>query len=233
MKKSQVYTHPFGSAEFVLAHAKWRASRNRRPSMPFNGERNPEKALEMATVDFIDEDEIKILTAEEFVEKYDHDEIKQALRNFSFFHAKKLPKFLIHDDSHGVIMLDILKVFGMDFYLPVVVRSTNWLKIINKASGQMLDISLHEESWSCQDRFQLVGGLSEIFEKDIEGALSSYLQTSISYWKSINEPNGISVSERVKEIAKSEKLIQLINEVDVVELSNDYKQQELYFFKFE
>lgn len=49
MKKSQfAQLYPW-SAEFVVAHGLWRKSRGRHPSMIYRGERNPKKALELAT----------------------------------------------------------------------------------------------------------------------------------------------------------------------------------------
>ncbi len=48
MKKSILSQHAKGSAEEVVAHAKWRRSRGRNPSMSFVGERNPRKALSAA-----------------------------------------------------------------------------------------------------------------------------------------------------------------------------------------
>jgi hypothetical protein len=38
-------------ADFVIAHARWRNSRKRRPSMAYKGELNPRKALELAFED--------------------------------------------------------------------------------------------------------------------------------------------------------------------------------------
>ena len=54
MKKCDVYVFPVGSPEFVVAHARYKESRGKRPSMPYNGERNPKKALMMATVDAVE-----------------------------------------------------------------------------------------------------------------------------------------------------------------------------------
>jgi len=48
MKKHDVMERESGSAEFVVAHAKWQRSRGRQPSMSFEGQRNPRKALEAA-----------------------------------------------------------------------------------------------------------------------------------------------------------------------------------------
>ena len=48
MRKSVISKHTQGSAEEVVAHAKWRHSRGRNPSMSFVGERNPRKALSLA-----------------------------------------------------------------------------------------------------------------------------------------------------------------------------------------
>lgn len=45
MKKSALSQYVQGSAEAVVAHAQWRRSRGRAPSMSFVGERNPRKAL--------------------------------------------------------------------------------------------------------------------------------------------------------------------------------------------
>lgn len=47
MKKS-FRKFPVGSAEYVLAHAAWRRSRGRKPSMGYLTERNPTKALKLA-----------------------------------------------------------------------------------------------------------------------------------------------------------------------------------------
>ncbi len=48
MKKYALSQHAQGSAEEVVAHAKWCHSRGRNPSMPFVGQRNPRKALSVA-----------------------------------------------------------------------------------------------------------------------------------------------------------------------------------------
>ncbi|MFH0857159.1 MAG: hypothetical protein V1848_00215 [Candidatus Magasanikbacteria bacterium] len=48
MKKSAFSQQEQGSAEQVVAHATWRRSRGRNPSMSFVGERNPRKALSLA-----------------------------------------------------------------------------------------------------------------------------------------------------------------------------------------
>lgn len=43
-----VERHPVGSAEYVVLHAKWQASRGRRPAAAFLYERNPLRALQLA-----------------------------------------------------------------------------------------------------------------------------------------------------------------------------------------
>lgn len=48
MVRSDICGLPLGSAELVIAHAKWRRQRGRRPSMPFINERDPRKALRLA-----------------------------------------------------------------------------------------------------------------------------------------------------------------------------------------
>ncbi len=48
MIKSAI-SHPRGTPEFVVAHAKWQASRGRRPSEPFMDFRNPVEALRVAS----------------------------------------------------------------------------------------------------------------------------------------------------------------------------------------
>lgn len=48
MSMSNLSHHAQGSAEHVVAHAAWRRSRGRNPSMSFIGERNPLKALAIA-----------------------------------------------------------------------------------------------------------------------------------------------------------------------------------------
>lgn len=48
MTKSEVLAHPEGSAERVLAHARYQKTRGRRPSMHFSLERNPHTALKVA-----------------------------------------------------------------------------------------------------------------------------------------------------------------------------------------
>lgn len=42
---------PAGSPQLVVAHAKWRHGRGKRPSMTYRGERNPAKALQLALRD--------------------------------------------------------------------------------------------------------------------------------------------------------------------------------------
>jgi len=48
MKKAEITQFYPWSAEYVVAHALWRKSRGRRPSMSYRGERNPRKALCLA-----------------------------------------------------------------------------------------------------------------------------------------------------------------------------------------
>lgn len=50
MKKSIVRVHPVGSAEYVVAHARWQRSRGRKPSLPFLSCRDPRKALKGAEI---------------------------------------------------------------------------------------------------------------------------------------------------------------------------------------
>lgn len=170
------------------------------------------------------------MTGTEFTDKYGHKRIEKALNMFSYQHTKKLPRFLIKDKSDGQIMLDTLKISGLGIVLPVIIRSTNWLRCINEVSGVMLQIYLHEERWPTQNRFELVGGLSEISEDDIQGALFRYLENSIEYWKSREKACAIFVSERVKEVAKSSEFKKLLRQVEVIELSKAYKEKEIVFF---
>lgn len=51
MKKRQVHVSPIGSIQFIITHAKWQKGRGRRPSMPYKGILDPEKALEIAIKD--------------------------------------------------------------------------------------------------------------------------------------------------------------------------------------
>jgi len=51
MKKSIAKGYQPFSAEYVVAHAKWKKSRGRQPSMSYKGERNPHKALALALID--------------------------------------------------------------------------------------------------------------------------------------------------------------------------------------
>lgn len=48
MKKAEI-THPRGTAEFVIEHARWQQSRGRNPSEPFKHIRDPRKAFELAS----------------------------------------------------------------------------------------------------------------------------------------------------------------------------------------
>ena len=50
MKRRAIFAHPEGSAELVLAHARYQRTRGRNPSMSYVGQRNPAKALELARV---------------------------------------------------------------------------------------------------------------------------------------------------------------------------------------
>ncbi len=170
------------------------------------------------------------MTGEEFTDKYDHDDIKNALQGFSLAFTKKLPEFLIKDESDEQIMLDILKVHKTNVLLPVVIRSTNWLQHINRVSGINLTICLHGELWPVENRFELVGGLQEISEDIIEESLYRYLKNSVSYWKLRKEACAIFVTERVSKMAKSEKFKDLLKQVKVVELSETYKAEEVWFF---
>ncbi len=49
MTKSLVNSHRPGSAEYVVLHARWQRSRGRNASLPFLGEKNPIKALVLAS----------------------------------------------------------------------------------------------------------------------------------------------------------------------------------------
>jgi len=172
----------------------------------------------------------KLMSGEEFADKYNHENIKIALQMFASNYTKKLPSFLINDVGNGQIMLDVLRVSETSIFLPVVIRSTNWLQHINRVGGTMLKMCLHEEMWPVQNRFQLVGGLSEISENDIEGALYRYLENSVDYWKSRQEDCAISVSVRVKEFAQSNDFNKLLEQVQIIELSDAYKVQEVLIF---
>jgi len=48
MTKRDVKQFPFGSPQYVVAHAKWRGQRGKRPSMAFADIGNPAKALSAA-----------------------------------------------------------------------------------------------------------------------------------------------------------------------------------------
>ena len=48
MNKRDVNWLSPSSPQYVIEHARWKASRGRKPSASFNGERNPRKALEAA-----------------------------------------------------------------------------------------------------------------------------------------------------------------------------------------
>ena len=50
LKKKDLEIHVPGSAEYVVAHARYRRSRKHRPSMSFMGEMNPIKALMKDTI---------------------------------------------------------------------------------------------------------------------------------------------------------------------------------------
>jgi hypothetical protein len=50
MKRSIYTNFPKSSAEYVIADAKWRRSRGDRPSMPYKGIKNPQKALALAEI---------------------------------------------------------------------------------------------------------------------------------------------------------------------------------------
>lgn len=48
MTRSQLSKSPFGSADYVIAHAKRQRSRGKQPTMPYLTETNPRKALKLA-----------------------------------------------------------------------------------------------------------------------------------------------------------------------------------------
>lgn len=48
MNRSAVERHKLGTAEYVVMHARWAATRGRRPSLRFFGQANPRKALAWA-----------------------------------------------------------------------------------------------------------------------------------------------------------------------------------------
>jgi hypothetical protein len=55
MKRRDVYRYAEGSAIFVIAHAAWQKSRGRGPSLTYQGERNPDRALNLAKQDALSE----------------------------------------------------------------------------------------------------------------------------------------------------------------------------------
>jgi len=87
MKKPALSQFKKGSAELVVAHARWRRSRRRRPSMFFVGEKNPRKALQIAQsicrratrIDFIDGLAGSALQGRSFA-NMDDDELKFAVQ---------------------------------------------------------------------------------------------------------------------------------------------------------
>lgn len=50
MNRSAIYAHPEGSAERVIAHARYQQSRGHKPSMAFVGQKNPQEALRLAKI---------------------------------------------------------------------------------------------------------------------------------------------------------------------------------------
>ncbi len=153
--------------------------------------------------------------------------INGSLRIFAFYHTKKLPDFLIDNETRKV-MLDFIKIKGTNLLLPVTVNSTTWLRIINELEDSDLKTCLQNEKWPFQQRFELMGGLQGIPYP--EHTLCEYLKKSFDFWDTQGKISEISVSERVPEIAQTEDLKNLIKEVQVVTLSEEYRSQEVHIF---
>jgi hypothetical protein len=163
-----------------------------------------------------------------FTEMYDYEEINKMLRDFCYMNKNKMPNVLIKDTTPGFIMADIMKVSGQNIFLPVIVRSTNWLQGTNRVSGKELIICLHDEMWPAQDRIELIGGLSEIYEEDFETPLIEYLKISVDYWAS--DPWVINATDRAKKMTRSNELKELLDKINIVELSDEYKELEVNFY---
>lgn len=97
MKKRDVYVFPVGSPEFILAHARYKESRGKRPSMSYNRERNPEKALEMATVDAVKNLENEVGEVVELINFANDLNPKNVGVNTSFDVEIGLEKHFYHD----------------------------------------------------------------------------------------------------------------------------------------
>jgi hypothetical protein len=151
--------------------------------------------------------------------------INGSLRIFAFCHTKKLPDFLIDNETRKV-MLDFIKIKGTNLLLPITVNSTIWLRILNELDDSNLKKCLQYEKWPYQQRFELMGGLQGIPYP--EHTLCEYLKKSFHFWD--NPGKKVSISERVLEITQTEDLKKLIKEVQVVTLSEEYKSQAVHIF---
>jgi hypothetical protein len=172
----------------------------------------------------------KMTVIEKFILENSISKINAFLHIFATYHVKKLPDFLI-DDEEERVMLDILKVREEDIIIPVVIRSTSWLRLINSSNERVLKICLHDEIWPFQQRFELIHGTGGVSSPEL--ALARYLKTSFDFWCAWGKNTKkslICVSERVADFATSEDLKSLIKKVQVIELSEEYKAQEVDIF---
>ncbi len=175
--------------------------------------------------------ETKPGTREDLTDQQGHEDVRTALRLFSLRNAEKLPDFLRQDSGgFGKIMLDLLKVSEYEVFLPVIVRSTDWLSSINQVEGLTRQACIHSEIWPVQNRLELIGGLYEVSEGDFLTPLMDYLNSSVEYWESEECPCAICVSERAKEVIESAGCKEILKKVETIELSEEYKQAEIVFY---
>lgn len=169
----------------------------------------------------------KIISAEDFAFGDKFSAMDDFLKIFANYHTKKLPDFLVKDGIN-VVMLDVIKVKKEKLFVPVVIRSTFVLKEINFLNERDLRICLHDENWPIMQRFELANG--SIGLDYPEKALFDYLKRALDYWRSQRKIPKIIVSERVAYFATSEDFKLLINKVQVIKLSEEYKAEEVDVF---
>lgn len=166
----------------------------------------------------------KMTAIEKFICENSLGKIKNFLMFFANCHAKKLPIFL-----NERVMLDILKIKNQDVFLPVAVNSNLWLGFINgvREEGDF-KICFSNEKWPFRQRFELIGGFKGIIHP--ECAMINYLKSSFNFWDNLGKIFETSVSERVADLASSKDFKSLIKKVQVIELSEEYKAEEVDVF---
>jgi len=147
--------------------------------------------------------------------KNHYSTINEVLYMFCLNNISLLPELFTEDSVR--IMIDTIPIFNSNQVLPVVVRSTGWLKGVNNVKSLPVD-----DLWLTQPRFEAIPSVSAFSFRSRGIKLLCFLESEILLRKEDTHVDTLLVSERALDMLEDKSRLLILPKIELIKLPQSY-----------